>query len=429
MKAIVVISLCVFLINLPAVCQNSDIMVHHYNINLNFNPEAENIDIDLTCKIQKKDSFPKLIFLLNHESKISSIMISRNENWKNIPFEFRSDSLIINTDSNYKPGQSFYLRFKYSIHTGKFNDTDFVTDRGDRWYPLVMDQIYSFKLICRVPVFCRVLSAGDLISANNDGKTAEYIWESQSAVFKLPLIILNPAKHKNAEKNKVDFYYSSLDSSGADKVLEKISSVMNYYNDIIAPYPYKRLTLFEINDFSGINTGSGLLMVGTKSLEMFAQGYEEGIILTLAQQWFGAGVFAKFGENGFFFLSLSLPHYLRLMYIRHSEGEDKYRNTLNEMINDYKKFAGQEDDIPILDVDFPNTREKAKILYDKGPWVLSKIDSLTGNSNWIQFIRNLYKSFHGKILTCDDFMNSLSNYIKSKNDLNMIKRLLTEKGF
>ena len=140
------------------------------------------------------------------------------------------------------------------------------------------------------------------------------------------------------------------------------------------------------------------------------------------------GCFAKFGDTGFFFLALSLPHYLRLMYLRHSFGEEGYENQLKKILDDYKKFAGKEEDIPIIDVNFPNTKEKGKILYEKGPWVLSKIDSIAGNSNWIKFIRNLYKSYHGKILTYNDFINSLSNYVENKKSMVYIKKLLTEKG-
>ncbi len=428
MKVIYFIISIIFLFFSPIKSQTSTTTVHHYDINIKFDVRNEIIKIDLTCEIQKQDNLSEIKFLLNNESKISSIKIKKKNNWSDVQYKFKKDSLFINSGNNYKPGQNFNLKFEYSFPAGKFNDTVFAIDRGERWYPLVMDQIASFKLTCKVPAFCKVLSAGNLVYSKNEGSTILYTWESKFPVFKLPLIIFNPAKYKNTENSKANFYYSSLDSTEAKNILEKVSSVINYYNDIIAPYPYKKINLFEIGDFPGINTGSGLLMIGTQSLEMFGKGYEEGIILTVAQQWFGAGVFAKFGQKGFFFLSLSLPHYLRLMYIRHSEGENKYENRLNGMIDDYKKFAGGDNDIPIIDVDFPNTKEKGKILYDKGPWVLSKIDSLAGNSIWIKFIENLYKSYHGKILTYNDFIKSLSNYIKDKNDINTIRKLLTEKG-
>ena len=428
MKVIYIINIIILLFNSSLLSQTSTTTVHHYDINIKFNVQTEVINIDLICELQKPDNLPEIKFLLNDESKISSIKIHKRNNWSEVQYKFNEDSLVIHSGQDSQADQILKLKFEYSFPAGEFNDTVFAIDRGERWYPLIMDQIASFKLTCEVPAFCKVLSAGNLISSGNDGNTASYTWESKFPVFKLPLIIFNPEKYKNTENNNVNFYYSNLEPVEANKIMEKVSSVISYYSNIIAPYPYKKLNLFEIKDFPGINTGSGLLMIGTQSLVMFGKGYEEGIILTVAQQWFGAGVFAKFGQRGFFFLSLSLPHYLRLMYIRHSEGEDKFEYKLNGMIDDYKKFAGQENDIPIVDVDFPNTKEKGKILYDKGPWILSKIDSLTGNSNWIKFIRNLYNSYHGKILTYNDFINILSDYMKNENDINTVKKLLTEKG-
>ena len=428
MKVIYIISFIILLFNSPVISQISTTTVHHYDINIKFNVKTEIIKIDLICEIQKRDNLPEIKFLLNDESEISSIKINKKNNWSDVQYKFNKDSLIINSGQDSQTGQILKLKFVYSFPAGKFNDTVFAIDRGERWYPLIMDQIASFKLTCEVPAFCKVLSAGNLISLKNIGDAASFTWESKFPVFKLPLIIFNPEKYKNTENNYVNFYYSSLEPIKANKIMEKVTSVISYFGKTVAPYPYKKLNLFEIKDFPGINTGSGLLMIGTQSLMMFGKGYEEGIILTVAQQWFGAGVFAKFGQRGFFFLSLSLPHYLRLMYIRHSEGEDKFENKLNGMINDYKKFAGRENDIPVVDVDFPNTKEKGKILYDKGPWVLSKIDSLAGNSKWTKFIRNLYNSYHGKILTYNNFINILSNYIKNKNDINTVKKLLTEKG-
>ncbi|MEJ2617425.1 MAG: hypothetical protein P8Z35_20905, partial [Ignavibacteriaceae bacterium] len=366
MKVISLISFLALLICSPIKSQTSNIKVHNYDFNVKFDTKAEVIKIDLNCRIEKQDNLSEIKFLLNSTSEISSIKIIKNKKWSDIQYKIDKDSLIINSGNNYQPGQKFDLKFEYSFPMGKFIDTVFAIDRGERWYPLVMDQIASFKLTCDVPVYCRVLSAGNLISSKNEGSTAKYTWQSQFPVFKIPLIIFNPAKYKRTENSKVNFYYSSLGSTDANKILEKVSSVIGYYSGIIAPYPYNQLNLFEIKDFPGINTGSGLLMIGTQSLKMFGMGYEEGIILTVAQQWFGAGTFAEFGDKGFFFLALSLPHYMRLMYIRHSEGEAAYQNKLNEMIGDYKKNVNRGNDIPVIDVDFPNTTATGKILYDKG---------------------------------------------------------------
>ena len=65
-------------------------------------------------------------------------------------------------------------------------------------------------------------------------------------------------------------------------------------------------------------------------------------------------------------------------------------------------------DIPIIDVDLPNTKEKGLILYAKGPFVLSKIEKDLGRKKWLSFLGDLYQTFRGKILTYDEFKKNLS---------------------
>ncbi len=124
---------------------------------------------------------------------------------------------------------------------------------------------------------------------------------------------------------------------------------------------------------------------------MINKGFKDFLILTIAQQWFTANVFADFSKPGFFFFTISLPHYLKLMYIRDNEGEAEFNDALFKPLDKYKEFAGSESDIPIIDVDMPNTREKGMILYAKGPYVLKILAEEMGVETWKLFLKDLYK--------------------------------------
>ena len=56
-------------------------------------------------------------------------------------------------------------------------------------------------------------------------------------------------------------------------------------------------------------------MVGSTYIDQFKKGHYENLHLSIAAQWIAAGVFFKLFGKGFWFLQLSLPHYLRLMYL------------------------------------------------------------------------------------------------------------------
>jgi hypothetical protein len=176
-----------------------------------------------------------------------------------------------------------------------------------------------------------------------------------------------------------------------------------------------------------MNIGSGIVEIGSSYIDQMKQGYLDGLRLTIAQQWIGAGIFAKFGEPGFWFLSLSLPHYLRLMYERQSAGEEAFNKDLQGQLDKYKEFAGKENDVAILDIDYPNTREKGLVLYAKGPYVFSLLHKQMGDERWFGFIKLLYMDYRGKILTYDSFRELLSQF-DDGSTIPLLDKLVKEKG-
>jgi hypothetical protein len=228
---------------------------------------------------------------------------------------------------------------------------------------------------------------------------------------------------------KTILLYSYLnDTLKAAQILAEAENVFTFYRYHIGEYPHSRLTLIEVPDFDGINIGSGVLTVGSSSVDQMRQGNFDGLYLTIAQQWIGAGVFAKFGEPGFWFLALSVPHYLRLMYVRQTKGEKAFNEAMQRPLMKYREFAGKDNDIPIIAVDFPNSKEKGLVLYAKGPFVISKLHKQMGELRWRSFLQDLYNDFRGRILTYDEFRGCISKHDTSGGTLALLNRLMTQKG-
>jgi len=433
MKMLMLLFWLSIVFNQTILSQTSIVNVNSYDIAAKLTLNSENIGITVLCQIQPSDSLSEVQFIFSSESKLHSVKYLKDNNWVNIPYQFNGkDSLLLLFENAILPHSKYDLRFEYSYPTSWHKDSLVMIDRGHRWYPLIIDQVAPFKLACDVPEGFHVLAAGDLISVKDKKDNTTFIWESKSAVFKLSLIIFDRSRYKEFEYDSlginIHFFYLNADSIEALKVIEEAANSMKFYSEHIGIYPYKKLTLFEVTQWEGINTGSGLIMIGTQSLEMMKQKYFESLNLTIAQQWIGAGVFAKYGSPGFWFLSLSLPHYLRLMYLLQTQGEESFLESLNEPLAKYKEFAGKANDIPIINVDSPNSREKGLILYGKGPFVLSKIHKAIGYENWLAFLQNLYKSFRGKILAYDEFEKQISRYDEDGSILVLLKNLISQKG-
>ncbi len=433
MKTSTFISLLFIFCNLIAKSITPDIKINSYNILTKISNTS--MDVNVTFEINKllNNNSNQIKLLFNSDTDIKSIKYLVDKDWISATYNFYGkNSLLINLPKNTYDSMSYKLMFEYSFPIDTLNDTALIIDRGHRWYPLVLNQIFSFKLTTYVPTKYRVLSSGELIEEIHNDESSIFVWESEKPVFKLPLIVFNPSVYNKTELFSQDrdliFYTFTQDTSQVKKILNQIDLIINYFTETIGSYRYKSLILFETEGFRGINVGSGLLTIGKESIDMINKGYKDGMILTTAQQWFGASVFANFNKPGFFFLSLSLPHYLRLMYVNYSGGRKAFDESIQSSMVRYKEFAGTEKDIPIIDVDKPNTREKSILLYAKGPYILSKIHKEMGDENWITFLRELYKSFSGKIITFETFTDYLAKNDKTGDATKLLVKLMNEKG-
>ena len=324
------------------------------------------------------------------------------------------------------------LVFEYTFPTDSTIDKVFILDRGNRWYPLIVDDIASMRLTAQVAPEYEVFSAGELVGMEKSTTFSRFIWQSRIPVFKIPLVIAKAGLYKEVKKQcggqDLSCFFLQDEGDTNEKIADEACNAIKFFEESIGPAPHQRLTLLEVPDMDGSAICSGLILTGSSFVADFRDGYYDGLYLPIAAQWMGAGVFAKFKECGFWFLTLSLPHHLRLGYIRKSKGEEAFTKELKSLSDRYKQIAGTDGEVPILDVDFPNTKEKGLAIYAKGPVVLRSVESQLGRQAWNDFIRELYHDYLGKILTYEEFKNSLAKYDRDGKAVRKLEKMLSEKG-
>lgn len=429
MKALFLL-LIILLLSLTTIQnQAQNFRINSYDISTKVTSADTTVEISAVCFIDVKENPTQLQLILNSSVDIHSIEMQVNNEWLNIPYRFNgTDSLNLITGKHLSNDGVYQLRFEYSFPVGKLSDTVLILDRGIHWYPFVIDQISSFTLSCQAPAGYGILSAGNLLKEKAEGNTVISTWESKSPVFKLPLVIFNKSVFRKRTLKNLDAYTLSLDTIKAQQINSKSSEAFDCFNKTPGLYPYNKLAIIEIPGMMGINTCSGLLIAGTSALESAAAGNDEMLILTIAQQWFGAGVFSVFGQKGFSFLNITLPHFLRLMYLRSSQGEDAYKKSLDEMLESYKQIAGKESDIPLIEINPPLTKEKGLILYAKGPYILSKVESALGKEKWALFLQKIYSNYLAKLLTYDNFIDALDDFDSEGDAYSLLKKLIKKTG-
>jgi hypothetical protein len=415
------------------ISQGRGINIISYDIDATIAAHTGAVDITATCLMQKTDTTSQSELLLSSNSKLQAVLSFTNGCWSEIPFQFSGkDTLQLHFPLTMRQADSLTIKFRYTFPINSLGDSLLLLDRGSRWYPLIIDQIAAMRLRCEVPREYTVLSAGDLLEMKVSGTTSQFIWETKLPIFKLPLVVFKSSSLKKDTnqflQKKIVLYSSAAGTLPSTSILAEAKNAFIFFTNTIGRYPYKCLTLVEVPYFDGTDISSGLLMVGSSSFREMGTGDFDALRLTVAEQWIGAGVFAKFHQPGFWFLTISLPQYLRLMYIRHKEGEEAFNKALHEPLKQYERFAGKENDVPILDVDYPNTKEKGLVLYGKGPFVISKLHTQLGDDQWKAFLHDLYKEFLGKILTYGEFRTYVSKHDKSGTGLTLLNKLVTQKG-
>jgi hypothetical protein len=405
--------------------------VTYYNLQVKFNKLLGLLEVNAELNFERNECTDSFKILLSQKCKIQSIQSVYSSEYYNVKFNHNnSDTLTIFLDIQMTQNSDFILDFKYDYPLG---EDAVILDRGYRWYPLIGDNVAPFKMEIHVPSSFIATTGGNLLEEKEESGYKKMIFESSQAVFKLPLIIA-PDNYYNIKEYdcgniKTYFYKISEDKSESyDSINIDICSLLNYFNNAIGEYPFKRFSLIETSSFPGANIGSSFITVGKENIEAYGKGYKEWLYMTTAAQWIGAGVFPKLFCKGFWFLNISFPHYLRLMYIHDIMGENAVKEELRNLRDKYMKVEGTENDIPVLEIDYPNTSEKGVLVYAKGVLIIDKIKDELGDAKWAIFLKNFYAEFKGKTIILDDLLNSINKFDETGNISKSLMKMLSEKG-
>ncbi len=80
----------------------------------------------------------------------------------------------------------------------------------------------------------------------------------------------------------------------------------------------------------------------------------------------------------------SFAEYARIMYIRHSQGEEQFQRTITDL-------AGQARNLPPLLGTDRFSPQGFDLIYVKGPYLLFELETPIGQTKFIEFLRKLNK--------------------------------------
>ena len=397
--------------------KGTKIDITDYDINIGFLSPRE-IVISAIVSCTTKEDASQMEFLLNPTVGIHSILIKNNDEWSELSYDREDDTVRLSIpDSLVSTDRVLRFDYLYPLEQpmGKF----FYLDRGYRWYPLIIDDVAKVRIAATVLPGYSMFSCGDLVDVTQKGTRSTYVWETKIPVFKIPLVLFTTNIYTEistpCNDNEISFYVVNENPETDPMILGEACAMFGYCESMVGDYPHKKLTFIETDIFQGMSfIASGLVLISSDFMEQFRQRHTQGLHLPIAMQWFGSGVFATFQDDGFWFFSLSLSHYLRLMAVQRFEGNDSFSRGMTRPYDMYLVYAETEDDVPVLEVDMLDAPAKGYAITGKGPKIFDNLRKEMGEEQWHSFLRDLYEKFLGKTMTYDDFIDVLSQYADPK---------------
>nr|MBN2277814.1 hypothetical protein [candidate division Zixibacteria bacterium] len=426
-----VIICLITLLAFPTVSPADETEIQSYDMFIKYLPETGKLELEVIMELIKSPGSDDIKFIFNTQAVTADIQTMVEGEWIGVPNKIdRQGNLFIGIHPDQTGLNRIKFKFLYSYLIGAIEEK-FVLYREHRWYPQLEGQLARARLVIEVPQKYMAISGGRLAEQSTQENGTKYVWESGLPVFKIPLLIARDNNfHRNSEKyggGEIVLYCQMNHRDEAGNILVEAADAMEFYDDAIGHLPYDRLTLVEISDLNGTDINSGLIFMGPQNMEAYGQGSYESLLFPIAALWIGAGAFPEYMSPGFFFLLISVPHHLRLMFTHSMDGVEQFEQSLNFAIEQYRPIAESRNDLALYDIKSPDTAEKGFILYGKGPYVLDLIRRELGDENYWAFIRDVFDNYLGKTFTLEDFLERLSHYGDGSQG-ERLRILLHEKG-
>ena len=271
------------------------------------------------------------------------------------------------------------------------------------WYPaFYQDELLSFTLRLQLPDKWYGVSQGERVQRlSQDGKIRE-IWRES---LPQPDIYLIAAPFFEYQKQQPGLSYSvylrSEDEPLADKYLTATTRYINFYNNLIAPYPYPKFATVENTWNSGLGMPSFTLL-GSRILRfpfILTSSFPHEIL----HNWWGNSVYVDYSQGNW---SEGLTDYLADHLLKEQVGEaTQFR--LNSL-QDYHDYVGSNGDFSIANFQSRSDRRTQAVGYAKTAMMFHMLRLYLGDAQFIDALRYFYRQHKFSFASFKDLEHSFS---------------------
>ncbi|MEW6210047.1 MAG: M1 family metallopeptidase [Acidobacteriota bacterium] len=350
------------------------------------------------------------------------------ENSRPAKFTHVNNRLSVALEGAYRRDDRFTVSIKYRgvprdglfIKKNKFGDRTFFADnwpnRARHWFPSI-DHPYdkaSAEFFVTAPDRYDVVANGALIETKSlQNGSRLWHWRESAAIPTYCMVIgaaefsiINVGSWNNTP---VVYYLYPKDRDRGMKDYGRAVEMLEFYSNLIGPYPYEKLALVQSSTRFGGMENSSSIFFDEKAFN--GSGALEGTVAhEIAHQWFGDSVTESDWHH--LWLSEGFATYFGHLFFERRDGRDKF---LTLMRADRESLlAGAR---PIYD---PSIKDLFQLLnsnnYQKGGWVLHMLRGVMGDEKFFAAIRDYYRLYRDGNALTEDFQRAMELHYEKPLD-------------
>ena len=405
----------------------------HYLVNITLNDQLTEISSASACIYVRILKPTRVIDLDFGELTVDRVTL----NSKLLEFTHKGEKLLVTLSEDVKTGDVLALTVDYH---GKPKDGLVLTkDKdghpaavGDNWPNRVHHWIPTLDHpSAKAPItFNITVPANQEVVANGKLEHVETIATGQRTwtytegapipPYCMIIAVGRFAKVEALERavTPLSYYVPLSERDLAPKGFSPGASVLDYFTNTVAPYPYEKLALIVgATRFGGMENASAIVFTSNLFSRAAAPSIDMSrkfgvpsnnvslIAHEIAHQWFGDSVTESTWSD--LWLSEGFATYFAVLFVQHFEGEDAFRVSMNNAA--LAVFAYEKKKlVPIFDRDTENLMELLNANnYQKGAWVLHMLRSQLGDDVFFRGIRDYYSTHKNATASSEDLRAAL----------------------
>lgn len=403
--------------------RNLKIDVIHYEFAVALNDSASGIEGKARIIVKFPDICDSVVFDLKNTDRSGLGMNVTGVSMRKVALNWHhvNDRLSIDLPNRTIPGDTLEFLIEYSgipsdgliISRNKFGNRTFFADhwpdRAHNYLPCI-DHPYdkaSVDFIITAPDQYSVVANGRLIEESDlKGPMSLTHW-SESAPLATKVMAFGAAQFAVKLAGDVN-NIPVLSWVYPENRLEGFSDYdvavkpLEYYSEVIGPYPYKKLANVQSKTIYGGLENAGAIFYSERSVT--GSGRAEGLIAhEIAHQWFGNCVTEADWHH--VWLSEGFATYLTSLYFEATHGKVRFESEMKKARETVLKFS-EKNRNPVVDTTITKLMDLlSPNSYQKGAWVLHMLRNKIGNEPFWNGLRLYFERFHNSNALTSEFID------------------------